>query len=491
MPTPLSLRAMVRPLRLDQPSMGSMRTRAVLSTVGVGVQGALRFISSVLIGRLGGAAVLGVVNSAISTAMFLSLLWPTSSGSAASKYVARARGAGNYEETAAVAAHLGKRTLLVTLGLAAVGVAAWMTVGHGTFAGGLCVAALVIGYSGYSFVRGLQFGAGQVPRATSWDLTSAGLGVIGLLAALAAGARGPVLLLPLATAYGLYAVAGWPRGAHGRPEPALRRELDHFVLLGVAGTVASTGFLQLSMVVARGADTAVAAGQYASALTLATPASLLAGSLSLVLFPVMAEAWGRGDHETFRRQTDQSMRLLTLVLVAIFGALALCSRLLIDVVFGPAFSEAQQLLPILLLAVMATSLGVPSVNSITTRSHRGMVLTSSASTAGLALGAAVWAVLAPSLGVLGVAIGYAAGTFVIAGVPVITVWRRDRHHWTLLMVRLAGAVAAAVALLALEHQLGTSPWLDPAFALVFVAAWLLASAHDAKMLLPGLLRRRR
>ena len=490
MPSPLPpWRAMVHPLRLDEPARGSMRTRAILSTIGVGVQGALRFISSVLVGRLAGAAVLGVVNSAISTAMFLSLLWPTSSGSAASKYVARARGAENWAEAAAVAAHLGRRTLGVAVLLAGVGIGAWMTVGHGDLAGGLCVAALVLGYSGYSFVRGLQFGAGQVPRATSWDITSASLGLIGLLVALAAGARGPALLLPLAAGYSLYAVAGWPRGAHGRPEPALRRELDHFVMLGVAGTVASTGFLQLSMVVARGVDTPVHTGQYASALTLATPASLLAGSMSLVLFPAMAESWGRGDHETFRRQTDQSFRLLVLTMVGVFGSLILGSRLLVDVVFGPAFSEAQQLLPVLFLAVLAASLGVPAVNSITTRSKRGMVLTSGASIAGLATGAAVWSVFAPRLGVAGVAAGYLCGTLVIAGVPIVTVWRKDRHHWLALMLRLAGGIAVTLGLLWTEHRLGTSPWLDPAFALVFLLIWLGLSFRDARTLLPPLLRR--
>ena len=174
-------------------------------------------------GRLGGAALLGVVNSAISTAMLLALLWPTSSGSAASKFVARARGAERWEEVAAVAAHLGRRTMWVTVLLALLGVLAWVMVGHGDLTGGLCVGALVLGYSGYSFVRGVQFGAGQVQRATVWDVLSSAVGLVGLLTALVVGARGPALLLPLAAGYSLYAAAGWPRGAHGRPSAALRR----------------------------------------------------------------------------------------------------------------------------------------------------------------------------------------------------------------------------------------------------------------------------
>lgn len=481
---------MFRPLPLDAASTGTMRSRTFLSTVGVGVQGSLRFLSSVLVGRIGGPAVLGVVNSAISTAMFLSLLWPTSAGSAASKFVARARGAQRWDEAAAVARHLGGRTFAAALVLAAVGVGAWTTVGGGDLEGGLCVAALVLGYSGYSFVRGLQFGAGQVARATGWDVLSASLGLAGLLIALAAGARGTGLLLPLAAGYAVYTVAGWPRGSHGRPEAALRRELDLFVLLGVTGTIASTGFLQLSMVVARAADTAEQAGQYASALALATPASLLAGSLSLVLFPAMAETWGRGDHVVFRRQTDHAMRLMVLIMVGIFGSLILCSRLLVDVVFGARFAEAQQLLPVLLLAVLATSLGVVSSNSLTTRSQRGMVITSAASLSGLLTGLVLWAVIAPQHGVMGVAVGYLCGTTLITAIPLVVVWRRDNQHWRALMARLGVGLGAALLLLLTQHRLDVDPWLDPAFALVFLACWMLLSWRDVRDLLRPLLLRR-
>src|SRR3954469_17933400 len=99
-PVPATIATMFRPLRLDQPTVGSLRARGVLSTIGIGVQGLLRFTISVIVGRVGGPAVLGVVNSAISGALFLSLLWPASSGAAASKFVARARGAGDDEEAA-------------------------------------------------------------------------------------------------------------------------------------------------------------------------------------------------------------------------------------------------------------------------------------------------------------------------------------------------------------------------------------------------------
>ncbi|GAA4347446.1 lipopolysaccharide biosynthesis protein [Angustibacter luteus] len=488
-PGPATIATMFRPLRLDQPTVGSMRARGVLSTIGIGLQGVLRFVLSVAIGRIGGPAVLGVVNSAISAALFLSLLWPASAGAAGSKFVARARGAGDFEEATVVAAHLGRRTAASTAVLALVAVAGWATIGHGGVEAGLCVAALVVGYSGYAFTRGVQFGAGQVARATYWDVTSVLLGLGGVLVALAAGVRGTALVLPLAGAYLVYTVAGYPHGVHGRPTRVLRRELDGFVLLGVTASMASGGVLQLSMVVARVFDSAAAAGQYASALALATPASLLASSLNLVLFPAMAESWGRGDVIGFRRQTDYAMRLLLLVLVGVFGSLALCSPML-GLIFGPKYAQAEELLPILLLGVLAVSVAVVPSTAITTRSQRGMVIYSATCVGGLLVGILTWLALVPGHGVLGVAVGNVVAGLVVAVVPTAIVWR-DGQRWLALMVRTVLAVAAVGALLALRQAVDLSLWVDVVLVPVFLGTWLAVSAGDVRTVLLPLLRRRR
>jgi putative peptidoglycan lipid II flippase len=392
-----------------------MAHRAALGTVGVAVQGLVRFLTSLLVGRL-----------------------------------------------------------------AVISVPVWIVVRHGRLGDGLCVAALLLGYSGYSFTRGLQFGAGQIPRATFWDVCSATLGIAALLVALLIGARGGVLLLPLAASYGLYTLAGWPWGAQGALPPALRREIDGFVAIGVAGTLASTGFLQLSVIVAGLVDTDAHVGQYAAALALATPASLLAGSLSLTLFPSMAEAWGRRDVEGFRRQTDLATRALVLVMVTTLGGIAVGSRFIVAVIWGDEFAQAADLLPVLLLAVLGTTIGVASVNALSTRSQRGMIVASGASLAGLVVGAIVWAVLARDQGVMGVAIGYLAGTLVVGGAPLIVVWRRDRQPWGLLLLRLLLGVAVAAALLVVERTTGLSYWYEPALVVGFVAFWWLLGYRDVR-----------
>lgn len=460
-----------------------MASRGVLSMVGLAAQGVLRLVSPLLVGRFGGPSLLGVVQTAISAATFLCLVWPTTTGSAASKFLARARGAGRHDEALTVASHLRRRTTQATLILGLAAIPIWIVAIRGDLAGGLCVGALVAGYGGYNFARGLQFGIGQVGRATVWDIVIMVAGLVTLLMTLLAGVRGPVLVLPMAAAYLVYTLAGWPWGHGQRPTTALRRELDGFVALGVAGTTASAGFLQLSMVVAKLVGSSNQAGQYAAALTLATPASLLAGSLSLVLFPTMAEAWGRGDVTAFRWQTDQATRLLVVVMVAVFGSLALCSRLIVAVIWGGRYAEAGRLLPILLFAVLPTTLAMASINSLSTRSQRGMAATSVASMSGLAVGAAAWALFATRFGEVGVAVGYLAGTLVISGLPIALVWRRDEHHWGGLAGRLFVGVGLAVALIVARDALSLGPWLDLLWAAVFVLVWMILVRREAKVVL--------
>jgi O-antigen/teichoic acid export membrane protein len=470
---------MFEPVRQDAQSSTSIVHRGALGMVGVLFQGMSRFLTSLIIGRIGGPVVLGTVASAISAAQLLALVWPSSTGSAASKFVARARGQEDFEEASAVAAHLGRRTLQATFLLACVAIPLWMTLDRGSLIGGLCVAMLVIGYSGSNFTRGLAFGSAQIPRVTQWDLFTSSLGIAGVLVSLSAGARGLVLLMPLAATSLLFTAACWPWRAHGRLRPALRHEIDVFVALATAGALTSAGFLQISMLAARLAGGREGAGQYAAALALATPLSIIAGSLSLVLYPSMSEAYGRGDHVGFRRQTDQATRFLAIVMVAVVGSLVLCSRLVISLIWGTNFAEAGTLFPVLLLAILATTLGVPSVNSLTSKGQDGMLITTLASALGLVVGVATWVLLATHLGVLGVALGYLTGSATTSCIAFVSAWRRERQQWLGLVARIGVALAVVVGLFAIQHTLTLNLWLDPVIAAAFSISWLLVSRTDA------------
>jgi putative peptidoglycan lipid II flippase len=482
---------MIRPVRLDDPTRTSVARGGVYSMVGLSAQGILRFATSFLIGHLAGKSELGIVASAIATSLTLALLWPTSAGSGASKFLARARGAGNADETGVVAAHLRTRTVQSAAVLALATRPIWIVIDHGSWSDAVSVAALTLAYSGYSFTRGIQFGAGQIQRATCWDVTTVVLGLAGLAAMLVAGVRGSTLVLPLVLTYGIYTLAGWPYAARGRATGERRRELDVFVTLAAIGSLASAGFLQLSQIVAKLVGGNANAGQYAAALSLATPASLLAGSLSLVLLPSLSEAWGRNDHVAFRAQTNQAMHGLAVVMVAVFGTIGLCSRLIVGVIWGARFAGAEDVLPILVVAVLATNLGLASVNALTTRSQWGVAVTTVSSIVGMAVGAAFWFTVAPGLGLTGVALGYLCGTVVIAGIPVGVVWRRDGHRWSPVFARVLTGLAVGAALVVLEHAAHLPLPVDLACAAVFLAVWWALNRADVAALpIPGLRRKR-
>lgn len=471
----------LRPLGLEATTQGTIAQRGALSMVGLLAQGGLRFATSWLIGVVAGKVVLGTVAAAMSMGTLLALLWPTTTGSAASKYIARARGAQDGVELNAVTAHFRRRALQSGIVLSLLAFPLWATVGGGLWSEAWAVSAFTAAYAGYTFTRGVQYGTGQVARATLWDVGCAAMGLVVLVTMLLLGVRGPALLGALALSYAVYALGGLPRGVDtgAALSAGLRSELDQVVFLGVAGSVASSGFLQIAMIVAKNLD-AAEAGQFAAAMTTATPASLLATSLSLVLFPALAEAWGRGDKALFRSQTDQATRVLVLAMVTVFGSMILCSSLVMSL-WGAQFDAENLVFPLLLLAILASNLATASVNAMATRSKNLMQLSSGASLIGLAVGALVWLLVVPSLGIVGIAVGYLAGTLVGALVPLLTEWRIGGHRWGLLLGRVVVGVTLVIGLFIAERVLGVPVLAEPLVALLFCLVWWTLSRKDLRL----------
>ena len=467
-----------RSLDLNAPTEGQVTSRFALSTAGMLTQGGVRFLYSVLIGGVMSSAVLGTVNSALSLSMFAAMLWPTSTGVAASKYVALSRGAGDRDQVLAVAAHLGRRVMLSSalLGLASAVVAA--TALESTWGTSLLCGALVFTYSAYTFVRGLAFGAGQVRRATLWDVVSASLALGGLVLVLVLRQEG-WLLAPITFGYGVYALAGWPRTGRSGPHHALRREMDEFVLFGVVGVLASAGLLQLSMVVAKLATGAHDAGQYAAALSLATPSSMLANAMTLVLFPVLSAAHGRGDSHVVHRQTDLATRGLVAGMVAVFGVLILLSDVVVALIYPHGFGQAAHVLPVLLAAVLTTTLAVASTTSLLVTRVDGQKIVAALNVVGFVVGCAAWALLLPSApSIERVATGYLVAAVVIGVAPVVIVWRTEGQPWRWLSVR---AVAGGLLIAAgawLEHVVDAGTVVRLLVAVVFLLLWLAVCHRD-------------
>lgn len=467
----------------------SLGAQVALSSTGMVLAGAVRFAYTVLIGLVFGSVAVGQVNSGISLALFVSLLYPSASALAVTKFLARSRGAGDLDEADAVTRYLLRVTYL-TAGLLAVGTFV-LTPGllHTSWTGALSVAALVIANSGYLFARSLLFGAGRVVRATVWDFATTLLSLVLLGAVLLAGMPS-VLLLPLTIGYAVYALANAPRRRGGRPEAPLRREMLSFIHISLLNSIATSGVLQLSMVAAQHWDPAQA-GSFAAALALATPASLVSRSVSSVLFPNLASLHGRGDAEGARTQVDVLTRSLLVISVAIFGTLMIVSPLLISIFFPkPAFAPAAAVLPVMLAAVMIQNMVVASTNMQMTRSQAGARGVMLASMGGAVVAVGSWLVFAPTGGYQAVAWGFLASAVVASAIPTIATWRTDRMKWLVpfLRVGLGTAAAAAASAWTLRNHIG--PLLQVAAALVFLAAWLLLSWRDTLGVLQVVRRRR-
>ncbi|MHA7305442.1 lipopolysaccharide biosynthesis protein [Arthrobacter sp. TMN-49] len=449
--------------------------------MGTASQGLVRFLYSVLIGRFVGVSALNNVNAAMSVSLLLSLLWPTSSGQAATRYVAQMRGEGRMDQAQAVANYLGRRMLgsAVVLGLATVAIC--LTVLHSDLATALCAGVLLLGYAAWSFTRGVQYGAGQIAVAAVWDVASSAAALIMLTLVLFFHLNA-ILLIPLALSYGAYGIVCWPRKSGTAIDGTLLGQMNRFVAYGVLGTLSSTGLLQLSMLGAHLVGTELEGGYYAAALSLATPATMLARTLNQVLFPVMAEAGGRGDASTMRGHTDMVARGMVVVMVPVFGTMALASPVILWVLYGEKFAGAADLLPVMLVAVMFTTLPVAAINRLNSIGIRGAKFVSLVSAGGLIVAVLLWLVLSPVYGVMGIALGYLVAALLTASVLIGACWKLDRQRWLALYAKaIAGVLViggGVVATVALKPPF----WVGISMAVIFAALWCVLAFSEIRTL---------
>lgn len=462
--------------------------RGVTSAAGIAIQGLVRFCYSLLVGRLLPAGFLSATNSAISTAMLSTLLWPTSLGSAAGKFLARE--SVSVDRTAVLTHYLGRLCVLTSaaLGVVAAGVTL-MWLQPGEVATAVFVGLLTVGWSGYTFVRAAHYATNRVARATLWDTLSFLVSIVGLVIVLKFHANS-LLLLPLTVGYLGYSALGWPKGKAGELDETLKREINRYVMWGVIGSLTTGGFLQLTMVLAEQIGDKNSSDAYAAALTLATPASMIGSVLSLLLLPALSGAVGRGDLAAVRRQTDQANRGLIALTGCLFGMIIVGGRIVVSVLW-PNLESSLPILEVLLVATFlptAATACTESINSFTEHGARTMsVIRSTGFVVGLGLAGA----LIPMMGTMGIAVGYLAGMVITGISPIVVVWRRDRQRWTGLMLRvLAGAVLVVVGVLLRDRWHSGASWRDLVVTVAFAVCWLALLGGDVRRIVERGLRPR-
>lgn len=476
------------PVQLNSPASTSGAKKGVLSIISVGLQGGTRSISNWLVASFAGRIVYGIVSNATALAFLLHTFWPSSAQQAASKFIARARGKQDDAEVHAVARHLSIRVLQATCLLAVAAPVLWMLLYGGTWWEGLCVSAILITVCTSSYARGVHFGAGQVARGTRVDLIASFIGIVGTGLLLLLGVHNLLLTLPLSLALGVYSLLCWPWTAHGRPEKALRSEIDKFVTFAAAGSIASAGMLQLSQMITGSLPQEGASGIYAAAAQLVTPMTMITGALTSVLYPALAEAHGAGDREKLRSHTDLMTRGFVALLVPVFGALAIAARPLIYVVYelgrGHAgYAEAATLMPVFCIALLLNNVATPSVSAITSGEHKYVWYSMLLSQAGLLTAIVVWVAAVPFLGLFAVALGYGVGLVLTAVSLMAVAWRLTGQRWSRLAVFLLGSAAFIGVASWLTQTLSPSYWLDVVVAAVFAGVWLALAIRPMRRII--------
>lgn len=378
---------------------------ALLSTVGIGVQGATKLLVTVVIGRVFGTEALGQSSALLSLGVFTALLWPSAAGNTAARSLAIAMRAERSD--AAVNRRLGASMLVSSVLLAALTIPVAVAWGNGpwTVLGGVSV---VVGYGLYAYTRGAQLGYDRARRVAVWDaLTS--LLTLGLLVLACVTRAEPFVLLPLGIGYTVFAVACWPRGTGGdATAPEATRGVLGFAAWNVLAGLTTNGLLQLAMISAQVTASAHDAGVYAAAFSLATPASMVGQAVAQVVVPAFAH---RSEASSLR--TPGTLRFVTGFAAAtavLFGMVALLADWFLPLFYPDAGAAAVADLRYLVLGVWVFTMSlVPAALLLAAGRSRQVAL---ASVSGFVVGVVLMAALAPATGVAAGSTGFLVGSAV-------------------------------------------------------------------------------
>lgn len=372
-------------------------SRTVLSSAGMAVQGLARFFYTLAIGRLAGAEALADASSLLSLAVWLSLVLPAGLGVAASRYFP-------VPAIAAAAAHQLRRWFWVsalTLAIASIPIALWLV---GDLAIALSTALLVFTYSAYVFTRGAMMGEDRILRSTIADLISSLIAITALILVLVGGVHW-ALLLPLAVGYGIFALATVP---HTEAAPASRDQratMLCFLRDATLSGLATGGLLPMTMIFVRAYDSALQAGLFAAALSLATPASLLSQAVNQVLIPHFARM-----HESpaAMRQSHVKLLLVTVALFAIvFAILIVLAEPILAIFYGDRFAGgAASMQALLAIVFLISATCAPSAYLVAAGRQRAFA---AIWVSAFVVGTVTMVAASPALGMWGALLGFAIG----------------------------------------------------------------------------------
>ena len=442
---------------LGSPVFRSLAIGSSLSLIGVVAQAASRFGSNLIIGRVGGPASLGLIASALATAQLLCLCWPSALASAASRFL---RESASNVEHLEVTTHVGRRAGQSCLLLSGAAGAWWLLSRAASPIDAAMVALAGLAVCSYTVGRGVQYGEGRVGRNAKLEVLLGLSSLTGVAILTAVGLRGLVLLLPMVMVYLAYAVVTWPTLRLSRASASVARRIDTYVALGTVGTLSSAGMAQAAVLMARHTAGVRGAGLFASASMLTTPVTLLLSALSLMALPMLA-ARRRVGEESMVRLIDALSRGIAVTMIPLVGVLSIQTPTLTHLVWGAQFAGSSVLLTLLLFAVLAGALAMPSFTALMLCEGRVMRKAVASGVLAAGVGIAAWLIVVPVLGLVGVAIGYLLASVTTSWLGITMASRRFSLRWrgfavrTIIALGAAGSLAGAAAVLPEPNTLVT------------------------------------
>lgn len=406
-----------------------LRRRSALAIATKVAPGLATLAINVLIGRVGGVALLGLTQTAMSTATLLSLLYPAPAAAAASRFVSAAVAVGEKSRATRIASYLARRVLIATacFVLAILVVAALFQILSASLLIVTCI--ITLGISFRVFIEGLHFGGGEGRRLAKWSVAIALFGVTGTLAMLGVGVRDAWVIAPMAAANLLFVALSWPARSPYHLSSAERRDMREFIWLGTVGTLASAGFVQATTLVAVATAGITFAGEYAAALTLSAPLAIFSVAISATLFPALSALTAGKDLRAVRSHITQATSLIVTIMGLAVGAIFILADPVVALIWGPDFSRTSWIVLFLLTSTLGTAVAVPAVTSLTSSSNRGMRISALSSLTGSAAGAVVWVITIPWSAEVGVMSGYMVAALLSASIPYFVAWRKYRLPW--------------------------------------------------------------
>ncbi len=362
------------------------------------MQGLVRFAYTIAIGRIAGPAALADTSALLSVSIYLALLLPAGLGISASRYLPDPKMAGP-------ALRILRKWFHASSVILAVGAVPISYMIVGSLPAALSCGVLVYAYNAYVFSRGVLMGEDRILRSAVADLFSSLLAITALIAVLIWGTHW-ALLLPIALGYFLFAAMA---KANTSPSDSITSEtrsaVVHFLRDASIGALATGGLLPATMVFVRTFDTPEKAGLFAAALSLATPANLVAQAVNQVLIPHFARL--SADNGVLVASHRKLFLSTTALFAVIFGTIIALSPWILPLFYGDEFSDgaiAMQVLLGIVFLISATS--APSAFLVACGRQRSFA---AIWVAALILGMGTMVIASPMLGMLGALLGFAVG----------------------------------------------------------------------------------